>query len=187
MSILFFIVAFIAALISIILITVGLRSKVSSCLSMGGITLLITVIAAVSYFFDWYIPLIIIFGIAGMIFTSIGTYGENSKDSTRIGFIQSVVGVVLLLIAFYYWYRGGWYTSLGLATSLTSVLFFLNGVQNDSEYVPILSLSVGILFALATIYLWMLLELNGYIVFIGGFLGGLMLKAMWSVFYEKNY
>ena len=187
MSILFFIVAFIAALVSIILITVGLRSKVSSCLSIGGITLLITIIAAVSYYFDWYIPLILIFGMSGMIFTSIGTYEENSKDSTKVGFIQSIVGVVLLLIAFYYWYRGGWYTSLGLATSLTSVIFFLNGIQNDSDYVPILSLSVGILFALATIYLWMFLKLNGPIVFLGGLLGGLMLKAMWSVFYEKNY
>ena len=187
MSILFFIVAFIAALVSIVLITVGLRNKVSSCLSMGGIMLLITVTTAVSYFFDWYIPLIIIFGMAGMMFTSIGTYEENSKDSTKIGFIESVVGVILLLIAFYYWYRCGWYTSLGFATSLISVLFFLNGAQNDSEYIPILSLSVGILFAIATIYLWMFLELNGYVVFLGGFLGGLILKAMWSVLYEKNY
>ena len=187
MSILFFIVAFIAALVSIILITVGLRSKVSSCLSMGGIILLITVATAVSYYFDWYIPLIIIFGMAGMMFTSIGTYEENSKDSTKIGFIESAVGVVLLLIAFYYWYRAGWYTSLGFSVSLLGFLFFLNGTQNDSEYIPVLSLSIGILFELIAIYLWIFLELNGYIVFLGGCLGGLMLKAMWSVFYEKNY
>lgn len=187
MSILFFIVAFIAALVSIILITVGLRSKVSSCLSMGGIILLITVATAVSYYFDWYIPLIIIFGMAGMMFTSIGTCEENSKDSTKIGLIESVVGVVLLLIAFYYWYRGGWYTSLGFTTSLLGFLFFLNGIQSDSEYIPFLSLSVCILFELVTIYLWMFLKINGYAVFLGGFLGSLILKAMYKVFYEKVY
>ena len=187
MNILLSIVAFIAVVISIVLITVGTRKKVSSCSSMGGIILLITVATAVSYYFDWFIPLIIIFGTAGMMFTFMGTSGEDSKDSTRIGFIETVIGVVLLAIALYYWYRMGWYASLGFATSLIGFLFFLGGTQNDSEYIPILSLSVGILFVLAAIYLWMFLELNGYIVFIGGFLGGLILRAMWKVFYEKNY
>jgi len=187
MDILFLTVTFLAVVISIALILIGAKKKVNSCLSIGVITLLITAIAVVSYFFDWYIPLIIIFGTAGMMFTSMGTYGENSKDYTRIGLIQSVVGVVFLLIAFYYWYQGGWYTSLGIATCLTSVIFFLNGAQNVSDHLPILSLSVGVLFALITIYLWIFLELNGHVVFIGGFLGGLFLKAMWSVFYEKNY
>ena len=187
MNILLSIVAFIAVFVSIVLITVGTREKVSSCSSMGGIILLITVATAVSYYFDWFIPLIIIFGTAGMMFTFMGTSGEDSKDSTRIGFIETVIGVVLLAIALYYWYRMEWYASLGFATSLIGFLFFLGGAQNDSEYIPILSLSVGILFALATIYLWMFLELNGYVVFLGGFLGGLILKAMWSVLYEKNY
>ena len=187
MNILLSIVAFIAVLISIVLITVGTREKVSSCSSMGGIILLITVATAVSYYFDWFIPLIIIFGTAGMMFTFMGTSGEDSKDSTRIGFIETVIGVVLLAIALYYWYRMEWYASLGFATSLIGFLFFLGGTQNDSEYIPILSLSVGILFVLAAIYLWMFLELNGYVVFIGGFLGGLILRAMWKVFYEKDY
>ena len=179
--------AFVAVVISIALISIGAKKKVSGCLSIGGIMLLITVIAAVSYYFDWYVPLIFIFGTAGMLFSLMGTNSDNDGDSTGIDILETVIGVVLIFIALYYWYRGGWYTSLGLATSLTSVIFFLNGIQNDSDYVPILSLSVGILFALTTIYLWMFLKLNGPIVFLGGLLGGLMLKAMWSVFYEKNY
>ena len=124
---------------------------------------------------------------AGMMFTSIGTCEENSKDSTKIGLIESVVGVVLLLIAFYYWYRAGWYTSLGFSVSLLGFLFFLNGTQNDSEYIPVLSLSIGILFELIAIYLWKFLELNRYAVFIGGFVGAFILRAMWKVLYEKDY
>lgn len=187
MDILFLIVAFIATFISIVLITVGTRKKVSSCLSMGGIILLITIVAALSYYFDWFIPLIVIFGTAGMIFTFMGTRGEDSEDSTRVGLIETVMGVVLLAIALYYWYQGGWYESLGFVTSLIGFLFFLNGIQNDSDYIPILSMSVSILFVLAAIYLWMFLELNGYVIFIGGFLGGLILRAMWKIFYEKDY
>ena len=187
MNILLSIVAFIAVVISIVLITVGTRKKVSSCSSMGGITLLITVATAVSYYFDWFIPLIIIFGTAGMMFTFMGTSGEDSKDSTRIGFIETVMGVVLLGIALYFWYKGGWYESLGFTTCLISFLFLFSGLKNDSDYKPILSLSVSILFALATIYLWMFLRLNEFIVFIGGFIGALILRAMWKVFYEKDY
>lgn len=187
MNILLSIVAFIAVFVSIVLITVGTREKVSSCSSMGGIILLITVATAVSYYFDWFIPLIIIFGTAGMMFTFMGTSGEDSKDSTRIGFIETVIGVVLLAIALYYWYRMEWYASLGFTTCLISFLFLFSGLKNDSDYKPILSLSVSILFALATIYLWMFLRLNEFIVFIGGFIGALILRVMWKVFYEKDY
>ena len=187
MNILLSIVAFIAGVVSIALISIGAKKKVSGCLSIGGIMLLIIVLAAVSYCFDWYVPLIFIFGMSGMFFSLMGTYSENSEDSTGIGILETVIGIVLLFIAFYYWYRGGWYTSLGFSTSLVGFFFFLNGTQSDSEYIPVLSLSVGILFALATIYLWMFLEINGYIVFLGGLLGGLILKAMCKVFYEKDY
>jgi len=187
MNILLSIVAFIAGVVSIALISIGAKKKVSGCLSIGGIMLLIIVLAAVSYCFDWYVPLIFIFGMSGMLFSLMGTYSENSEDSTGIGILETVIGIVLLFIAFYYWYRGGWYTSLGFSTSLVGFFFFLNGTQSDSEYIPVLSLSVGILFALATIYLWMFLEINGYIVFLGGLLGGLILKAMCKVFYEKDY
>jgi len=187
MNILLSIVAFIAGVVSIALISIGAKKKVSGCLSIGGIMLLIIVLAAVSYCFDWYVPLIFIFGMSGMLFSLMGTYSENSEDSTEIGILETVIGIVLLFIAFYYWYRGGWYTSLGFSTSLVGFFFFLNGTQSDSEYIPVLSLSVGILFALATIYLWMFLEINGYIVFLGGLLGGLILKAMCKVFYEKDY
>ena len=187
MNILLSIVAFIAGVVSIILITVGLRSKVSSCLSMGGIILLITVATAVSYYFDWYVPLIFIFGTAGMLFSLMGTNSDNDGDSTGIDILETVIGVVLIFIALYYLYREGWYTSLGFITSLLGFLFFLNGTQSDSEYIPVLSLSVGILFELAAIYLWIFLELNGYAVFIGGFVGALILRAMWKVLYEKDY
>ena len=187
MGILLSILAFIAIVISIALISIGAKKKVSGCLSIGEIILLIIVLTTVSYYFDWSILLIFIFGTAGMLFSFMGTNSENNEDSTGIGILETIVGVVLIFIALYYWYRGGWNTSLGFTTSLLGFLFFLNGTQSDSEYIPVLSLSVGILFELAAIYLWMFLELNGYIVFIGGLLGGLMLKAMWSVFYEKNY
>lgn len=187
MDILLSIMAFVAVVISIALISIGAKKKVSGCLSIGGIMLLITVIAAVSYYFDWYVPLIFIFGTAGMLFSLMGTNSDNDGDSTGIDILETVIGVVLIFIALYYWYREGWYTSLGFITSLLGFLFFLNGTQSDSEYIPVLSLSVGILFALATIYLWMFLEINGYIVFLGGLLGGLILKAMCKVFYEKDY
>ncbi len=187
MGILLSILAFIAIVISIALISIGAKKKVSGCLSIGGIILLIIVLAAVSYYFDWYIPLILIFGTAGMLFSFMGTNSENNDDSTGIGILETIVGVVLLFIAFYYWYRGGWYTSLGFAASLLGFLFFLNGTQSDSEYKPFLSLSVGILFELVTIYLWMFLRINGCAVFLGGLLGSLILKAMCKVFYEKDY
>lgn len=187
MDILLSIVAFIAVVISIALISIGAKKKVSGCLSIGGIMLLITVFAAVSYYFDWYKPLILIFGTAGMLFSLMGTNSENNDDSTGIGILETIVGVVLLFIAFYYWYRGGWYTSLGFTASLLGFLFFLNGTQSDSEYKPFLSLSVGILFELVTIYLWMFLRINGCAVFLGGLLGSLILKAMCKVFYEKDY
>lgn len=187
MNILLSILAFIAVVISIALISIGAKKKVSGCLLIGGIMLLIIVLAAVSYYFDWYVPLIFIFGTAGMLFSLMGTNTENDEDSTGIGVLETIIGVVFIFIALYYWYRGGWYTSLGFTTSLLGFLFFLNGTQSDSEYIPVLSLSVGILFELAAIYLWMFLAINGYIVFIGGLLGGLILKAMCKVFYEKDY
>ena len=187
MGILLSILASIAIVTSIALISIGAKKKVSGCLSIGGIILLIIVLAAVSYYFDWYIPLILIFGTAGMLFSFMGTNSENNDDSTGIGILETIVGVVLLFIAFYYWYRGGWYTSLGFAASLLGFLFFLNGTQSDSEYKPFLSLSVGILFELVTIYLWMFLRINGCAVFLGGLLGSLILKAMCKVFYEKDY
>ena len=187
MGILLSILASIAIVISIALISIGAKKKVSGCLSIGGIILLIIVLAAVSYYFDWYIPLILILGTAGMLFSFMGTNSENNDDSTGIGILETIVGVVLLFIAFYYWYRGGWYTSLGFAASLLGFLFFLNGTQSDSEYKPFLSLSVGILFELVTIYLWMFLRINGCAVFLGGLLGSLILKAMCKVFYEKDY
>ena len=187
MDILLSIMAFVAVVISIALISIGVKKKVSGCLSIGGIMLLITVIAAVSYYFDWYVPLIFIFGTAGMLFSLMGTNTENDEDSTGIDILETVIGVVLIFIALYYWYREGWYTSLGFITSLLGFLFFLNGTQSDSEYIPVLSLSVGILFELAAIYLWMFLEINGCAVFLGGLLGSLILKAMCKVFYEKDY
>jgi hypothetical protein len=187
MDILLSIVAFIAVVISIALISIGAKKKVSGCLSIGGIMLLITVITTVSYYFDWFIPLIVIFGTAGILFTFLGTYGEDREVPTEVGLMETIIGIVLLFIAFYYWYRGGWYASLGFSTSLLGFIFFLNGTQSDSEYIPVLSLSVGMLFGLATIYLWIFLELNGYAVFIGGFIGALILRAMWKVLYEKDY
>ena len=187
MDILLLIVAFIAVVISIALISIGAKKKVSGCLSIGGIKLLIIVLAAISYYFDWYIPLIFIFGMAGMLFSLIGTNSEKNEDSTVIDILETVIGVVLIFIALYYWYRGGWYTSLGFTTSLLGFLFFLNGTQSDSENIPVLSLSVGILFELAAIYLWMFLEINGCIVFLGGLLGSWIIKAMCTVFYEKDY
>ena len=179
--------AFVAVVISIALISIGVKKKVRGCLSIGGIMLLIIVFAAVSYYFDWYVPLIFIFGTAGLLFSLMGTNSDNDGDSTGIDILETVIGVVLIFIALYYWYREGWYTSLGFITSLLGFLFFLNGTQSDSEYIPVLSLSVGILFELAAIYLWMFLRINGCAVFLGGLLGSLILKAMCKVFYEKDY
>ena len=143
MDILLSIMAFVAVVISIALISIGVKKKVSGCLSIGGIMLLITVIAAVSYYFDWYVPLIFIFGTAGMLFSLMGTNSENDGDSTGIDILETVIGVVLISIALYYWYRGGWYTGLGFTTSLLGFLFFMNGTHSDSEilWLPILSLS----------------------------------------------
>ena len=84
MSILLSIVACVVTIISVVLIAVGVKNKVNSCSEMGGIILLVSILMGACYFLNWIIPLIIIFGLLGTIFTFMGTSKDEEETISKL-------------------------------------------------------------------------------------------------------
>lgn len=184
MNTLFFIVTALVAILSLYLLIEGLMKKVPSCHKVGGTILLVSLFAVWCYFLNWALPLVLIFGIAGCIFASMGTYGEDDTENFTMGLGFCIVGAIFYIISFYFWYQSGWYTSLAFTTFILCCLSYINSMQK--KYVPVLSLLMSIFFMVVTAYVWRTEEVSIPLVCIGGGITSLILKACW-IMYEKKF
>jgi len=187
MSTLLSIVAFIVAVISIALIVVGVKNRVNSCTTMGGTILSVSILMVLCYFLNWIIPLIIIFGLIGTIFTFMGTSKDEEENISNFGIIYCILGLLFYFISFYYWYKGGWYTSMGIALCSLISITFINVILCKKGYIPLFSIAVCVLISLATIYVWMFLKLNGILIITSGFAIGIIIQSIWRLIYRESW
>ena len=187
MSILLSIVAFLVTLVSISLIVVGVKNKVNSCSIIGGTILSIFILMVLCYFLNWIIPLILVFGLIGTIFTFMGTSKDEEENISKFGIIYCVLGLLFYFISFYYWYKGGWYTSMGIALCSLISITFINVILCKKDCIPLFSIAVCVLISLATIYVWMFLELNGILILISGIVIGIIIQSIWRLIYRESW
>ena len=186
MSILLSIVACVVTIISVVLIAVGVKNKVNSCSEMGGIILLVSILMGACYFLNWIIPLIIIFGLLGTIFTFMGTSKDEEETISKLGIIYCTLGLIFYFISFYYWYQGGWYTSMGIALFTLISITFINVISCEKNCFPLFSIVVWWIFSLATYYVWMFLKPDGILILTVGTLLGITIQAIWRLTYGKK-
>ena len=187
MGILVYTVTILVALISLYLFIEGITKKVPSCYAIGGIALLISVFTAVCQLFDWLIPVIVIFGILGVSITLMGASGEQGKDTLKMGIRFCVIGLILCLISFYYWYVSGWYTSMAIVTCMLSYICIHNAIKGINDYVPRLSISLLLLFASITIYVCVAHRIDIPFVLLLGVFAGIISTYIWKIVYNKLF
>ena len=187
MSILLSVVACVVTIISVVLIAVGVKNKVNSCSEMGGIILLVSILMGACYFLNWIIPLIIIFGLLGTIFTFMGTSKDEEETISKLGITYCALGLIFYFISFYYWYQGGWYTSMGITLctliSITLINVMFCGGKNCF---PLFSIVVCVLLSAATYYVWIFLKPDGILILTVGTLLGITIQAIWRLTYGRK-
>ena len=186
MSILLSAVACIATIISIALIAVGVKNKVNSCSIMGGTILSVSILMGACYFLNWIIPLIIIFGLLGTIFAFMGTSKDEEETISKLGIIYCALGLIFYFISFYYWYQGGWYTSMGIALYTLTSITFINVISCKEKRFPLFSIVLWLLFSFATIYVWMFLKPDGTLILILGTVIGIIIQVVWRLTYGRK-
>ena len=187
MNILLSFVACIVAIVSIALIAVGVKNKVNSCSVMGGTILSVSILMGACYFLNWIIPLIIIFGLLGTVFTFMGTSKDEEETISKLGIIYCTLGLIFYFISFYYWYKGGWYTSMGIALYALISITFINILFCKKNCFPLVSIAVWVLVSLATLYACMFLKLNcGTFVLIVGTVIGIIIQTIWRLTYGRE-
>ena len=182
---LFFTLIALVAVLSLYLLVEGLMKKVPSCHKVGGTILLVSLFAVWCYFLNWALPLVLIFGIAGCIFASMGTYGEDGTENLKMGLGFCIIGMIFYILSFHFWYQSGWYTSLASTTFILCCLSYINSTQK--KHIPALSLLMSIFFMAVTAYVWRTAEVSILLVCIGGGILSLILKACWNVMYKKFF
>lgn len=187
MNILLCIVATVVTLVSLYLIVEGLIQGASNYYRLGGIILFVTIFAAVSYFLGWVIPIIVIFGLSGVAITLMGASGEQESDTLKIGGIFCSIGLLFCTIAFYYWYKSGWYLSMSIATCALSYICIMNALKCKRNYIPRYSASLTLLFTGITIYMCIVHEINIILILLVGVFVGIILKYIWTVVSDKLF
>lgn len=177
MEILLCIMALIATVSSLLLILLGMKNEVVSCTGVGAKLLIVTAIATVCYFTEWTIPFIIIMGIAGTIFTLLGI-SETEIDYVKSSIGYCIVGMLFYFISFYFWYQEGWYTSMTIALWFLSCMSLIYVICFDGS-TPMSACVLFILFASASICMWIVYNLSATI-----FIWGTLLSILVSIIYH---
>ncbi len=186
-DILLSILALIALSISLPLIVAGIKKKVPSCYKIGGSLLMISIFTAVCYFFNWPIPMIVIFGLAGTILTYIGSSAEDDPKAFSVGVLDCFLGIMLYIASFYYWYQSGCYLSLAIFSWLISCIYLINIMQAEKGVTPKISIVLSIIFAAFATFLWYTHNLDGITIFMSGCIGSLLLNIIWNSLVVKKW
>ncbi len=172
--------------ISVCFLIVGIAKKVGSVTWIGGLCLLVLSVLAVFYYFELLIPMIIVLGIPAFLFTILGCSGEESEDSLGFGITYLCIGLFLFWNTFLIWLDSGHYTSMAFMAWFMCFTFVLNALHCHKDYVPILSITSAILFALVAIYLWMILDLKSMPIFWSGSFAAIFARSFWWLLYERR-
>lgn len=187
MDILVYIVIGIIALISLYLLIEGISKDMPICYGVGGVALVVSIITAVSYFFGWYMPMILFFGIFGAIITLMGVSGEQESETFKIGIIFCGIGLIFCFISFYYWYISGWYMSMAIVTCALSYRCVKNVLKGRKEYFPIFSASLLLMFVGITIYISVVHEVNIILILLLGVFVEIISHYIWTIVYDKVF
>lgn len=176
----------IVAFLGILALLVGFLKDVRS-IKIIGLSLLTILVASVCFYLvGWIIPLILVIGGFATLFLLLGTSGEDSNDSFYFGIVYMIIGFYLFFNVFLLWYSTGHYTSMAFAAWFFCITLLINAMHCNKDYVPILSMISSVLFALLTIYMWMLHNLDGMPIFWSGFFGAIFARTLWWLVYGRK-
>ena len=172
--------------IGLIALVVGFIKDVRSIKLIGVYVLGFLAAMLGCYIMGWTIPMIIVMGLIASAFLFIGTSGEDSEDSFYFGIFYMCIGLYLFYNTFLLWYQNGWYTSMAFTAWLLCITSLINAFNCNKDYIPILSLITSVIFALLTIYLWMMLSLKGMQIFWSGTFAAIFLRSLWWLVYGRK-
>jgi len=185
MKILFFIVAFIAVIISLSLIVIGQRKKVPSCTNIGLWIFAISVLVIVFHFMELFVPLSIIFIILGTISILMGTATDGEQQGiSQSGMFYCFMGLVFYSISYYYLYVCRFYTIIAIISFAFACVSFVNMIRCKKN--PVLSCFICLIFILTTACFLKIFSLNGLVILLVGSVIGLFLQGCWILFIEQK-